>query len=127
MTAQVEIASPPGMTDLPGGIGGACGRRVIGRDGRVLGEVDDVIAVAEHGACLLWVTAAAGPAAEWFVIPSGVVARVTADAVHLDRSSGDVAAAPRYDPTIPEEAYLDRLLRYYAALAPHAAGPGDRA
>jgi hypothetical protein len=97
-----------------------CGRRVIGSDGQDLGAVEDLIPVREGTTWLLWVTDDDGPARAALLIPSDLVAHVTADAVYITRPGAEVDAAPRYDPVLSDDAYLDRLLRYYTSDRPVA-------
>lgn len=123
MTVRMTIPPPPGGPALWRIHSDVSGLPVIGKDGRKLGHVEDVV-VTGCGTAVLWVTANGAHGPDCLQIPSGVVAMVTADAVYLDRPGTEVIAAPRYDPAVPEAAYVDQLLGYYSA-AP-AAGPTHR-
>lgn len=126
MTARMTIPSPPGgFPALWPTHADLYGLPVIGADGRDLGRVEDVV-VTGCGTAVLWVTSGDAHGPDCLLIPSVAVATVTADAVYLDRAGADVVAAPRYDPAVPEAAFVGQLLRYYACPAEPAGDPCDR-
>lgn len=90
------------------------GRAVIGCDGVAVGEIEDVEDVVpglEADGEYLWVST---PDGEAVLVPVAAVARVTPPAVRLTCPGGEAAAAPRYDPGVPEVEYLRRVAAHYA-------------
>ena len=100
------------------------GHRVVDKDGRDLGEVDDLILDrVETKVRFLEVTSGDlfgfGPAKT--LIPVDAVTRISDKAVYINQTRQHVAAAPRYDPDlivqdVGDEGYVGDLYRHYGFL-----------
>jgi sporulation protein YlmC with PRC-barrel domain len=83
------------------------GRRVVDADGDDVGEVDDLLVhEAERRVQLLCVRQGGflGIGADRFLVPVDAVARVTGDAVHVDRGRAALTDVPGYDPEVEHDA-----------------------
>lgn len=92
------------------------GREVYDASGQEIGEVDDLlIDEGERQVRFLRVASGGflGMGATKFLIPVDAVTRVTDEAVHIDQTGEKIAGAPRYDPTLVDEKYLERLYGHY--------------
>jgi sporulation protein YlmC with PRC-barrel domain len=92
------------------------GRQVLDAGGKEIGTVNDLlIDPQEQKVRYLRVGAGGflGIGETEFLIPVDIVTRVTDEAVHVDRPGEQVAGAPRYDPELTDERYLNGLSRYY--------------
>jgi sporulation protein YlmC with PRC-barrel domain len=100
------------------------GHRVVDKDGRDLGEVDDLILDrVETKVRFLEVTSGDlfgfGPAKT--LIPVDAVTRISDKAVYINQTRQHVAAAPRYDPDlivqdVGDQGHLGDLYRHYGFL-----------
>lgn len=93
------------------------GRRVLDRDGKEIGKVDDLLIDTklkkvrllrvEHGGLF-------GVGTTPLFIPVESVERVTEDVVTVSRSRVEVAEAPQYDPEMLDgDRYFAELYRHY--------------
>jgi sporulation protein YlmC with PRC-barrel domain len=92
------------------------GRKVFDAGGDEVGEVNDLLVdPGERKVRFLRVGSGGflGIGETEFLIPVDAVTRVTADAVHVDQTRDQVAGAPRYNPDLIEERYLDDLSKHY--------------
>ncbi len=93
------------------------GRTVVDREGKEIGKVDDLLIDTqqkrvrlirvEHGGLF-------GVGSTPLFIPVETVERITDEVVGIDRSRGEVAEAPQYDPELIDgERYMGDLYRHY--------------
>lgn len=92
------------------------GRKVYDASGAEIGEVDDLlIDDAEKRVRFLQIASGGflGIGVSHCLLPVEAVTRITDDAVHIDQTRDRISGAPRYNPSVVDERYLDRLYGYY--------------
>jgi sporulation protein YlmC with PRC-barrel domain len=93
------------------------GRTVVDREGNEIGKVGDLLIDpeqkrvrllrVEHGGLF-------GIGATPLFIPVETVERITDDLVGIDRTRGEIAGAPQYDPELIDgQKYMDDLYSHY--------------
>ncbi len=97
------------------------GHRVLDREGRDVGEVDDLI-VDERKAKVRFLEVASGGflglGETKLMIPVDAITRIAGDAVCIDESRDKVVGAPRYDPVLVNDSYWGAVYGYYG-YSPH--------
>ena len=97
------------------------GRTVLDRSEEEIGEVDDLI-IDDREAKVRFLQVASGGflgiGEDKFMLPVDAITRITDDAVHIDRTRGQVAGAPRYDPAVVRHDYWNDLYGYPPYWAP---------
>jgi CBS domain-containing protein/sporulation protein YlmC with PRC-barrel domain len=92
------------------------GRKTLDMAGEELGEVDDLL-IDERERKVRFLQVASGGflglGATKFLIPVDTIVRITEDAVHINQSRARVAGAPRYDPTLVDERYVNEVYNHY--------------
>jgi len=100
------------------------GHRVVDKDGKDIGEVDDLV-IDRDERKVRFLEVASG---ELFgfghakaLIPVDAITRISETAVYIDQTQQHVAAAPRYDPAlitlqIGDEGYVRDLYQHYGYL-----------
>lgn len=97
------------------------GRRVTDSAGQEIGKVDDLMVdERERRVRFLEVSSGGllGIGETKFLLPVETVTRVEDEVVRTNQSRDRVSGAPRYDPRLVEERYLDELYRYYGYPTP---------
>lgn len=93
------------------------GRKVIDANEEEIGDVDDLM-IDDADRKIRFIRVASGGflgiGKTKFLIPVDAIARVTKDAVRVDREREQIATGPAYDPDIVNEPdYYDRVYGYY--------------
>ena len=92
------------------------GRKVVDAHGQELGQVDDLlIDERERKVRFLRVSSGGflGLGATKFLIPVEAIARVRADAVHIDQTADRVTAGPAYEPDLVDDQFVESLYDHY--------------
>jgi sporulation protein YlmC with PRC-barrel domain len=100
-------------------------RTVFDGDGQRLGVVDDLL-IDDHERHVRFLRVHAGGVLgigrDVFLVPTEAIVRLEPDAVHLGRTSADVAGSPPYDPELIDQPDWAGLYGYWG-YAPYWMGP----
>jgi len=91
-------------------------RKVIDRDGELIGHVSDLFVDQDEKKVRMLQVAAGGFLGlgdRHFLVPVEAITRVTADDVHIDQTSAKVVHSPEYDPKLSDVPFRDAWAGYY--------------
>ncbi len=92
------------------------GRRIVDSVGEEVGTVDDLMIDDREGKVRFLLAGSGGflgLGETKFLIPVDAITRIAGDTVHINQTRRRVAGAPRYDPELTDQTYLDSVYGYY--------------
>lgn len=92
------------------------GRKVVDKEGNEIGEVDDLF-IDDREAKVRFLQIASGGflgiGETKFLVPVDAIAKISDEVVHINQERERVAGAPRYDPDLIDERYINEVYGYY--------------
>jgi sporulation protein YlmC with PRC-barrel domain len=92
------------------------GRKVLDKEGREIGNVDDMF-VDDHEQKVRFLQVSSGGVLGFgettFLIPVDAVMHISGDTVHINQARQYVASAPRYHPNLVDQHSAENIYAYY--------------